>query len=631
MAAHPARPLRRRPRHGSLERPVNARMYRGTWLLVGLPLLIAAFTVARPAPLPAPTLPPTFDPDSARALAEDLADRHPDRSPGSLGATGAARWLSQHLAAYGFETQAQEFVETIPGRGKTRLVNLLAVAPGRSPRTIVVMAHRDNLGTGRGANDNASGTAALVELARAFTLTQVDTRAVGESVKPAHTILFLSTDGGAFGSLGAAHFVADRAYRGRIVAVINLDSIGAPAPARIQFAGDEPRSPAAAFVQTATSRLLEQTGREPARPSAFRQLIDLGFPFSLYEQAPFVARGIPAITLTTSGDRPPPSFGDTARDLNRLRLGELGRSAQTLLGSLDQGLELGPSRGSYVYLGPRLIRGWAIQLVLVASLLPFLAAAVDLFARCRRRRIALAPALRSYRSRLAFWLFVGALFWLFAVLGAWPDGTSRPLAPETEVAGTWPLVALAALAVPSALAWLVTRDRLIPRRQIDTAEELAGYTSALLVLGVLGLVVVATNPYALLFVLPSLHAWVWLPQVRDRPPWVRLAVLGAGLAGPLLLVSSFAVRFGLGFDAPWYLAALVAIGYVDTTTVLLFLAWLAAAGQLTALTVRRYAPYPSAAERRPRGPFRETVRRTVLAVRARRRNGRREEPAVAEL
>ena len=31
---------RRRSRPGSLERPINARLYRGTWLLVGLPVLL---------------------------------------------------------------------------------------------------------------------------------------------------------------------------------------------------------------------------------------------------------------------------------------------------------------------------------------------------------------------------------------------------------------------------------------------------------------------------------------------------------------------------------------------------------------------------------------------------------------
>jgi hypothetical protein len=604
-------------------------MYRGTWLLVGLPLLVAAFTVARPEPLPAPTLPPTFDADAARALAADLVQRYPDRAPGSLGASGAERWVSERLAEYGFETRRQEFSETVPGFGKTRLVNLVAVAPGRSAGTLVVMAHRDNLGTGRGANDNASGTAALIELARAFALTKTDSGGISTSVRPTHRIVFLSTDGGAFGGLGADHFASDPTQMENVIAVINLDSIGAAAPPRLQFAGDEPRSPPAALLQSAASRILEQTGRDPARPSALRQLIDLGFPFSLYEQAPFVGRGIPAVTLTTTGDRPPPPFGSSAPELNRLRIGQLGRSAQSLLGSLDQGLELAPSRGAYVYLGPRLVRGWAIQLVLIAALLPFLAAVVDLFAHCRRRRIPLAPALRSYRSRLAFWLAVGALFALFALAGVWPDAAARPLSPDTAVAGEWPLLALGALALLSISAWFVARQRLVPRRPVAVEEELAGYTATLLVLAVLALVVVATNAYALIFVLPSLHAWLWLPQVRDRRAWTRLAVLAAGLAGPLLLLGSFALRFGLGFDAPWYVAALVSVGYVNVAAVLAGLAWLAAAAQLTALATRRYVPYPSAAERPPRGPIRAFVRHLVLARRAR-RHARPEEPEVIE-
>ena len=52
-----ARATRARPRRGSVERPVNARLVRGTWLLVALPLLLAAFSVGRPQPLPPPTLP----------------------------------------------------------------------------------------------------------------------------------------------------------------------------------------------------------------------------------------------------------------------------------------------------------------------------------------------------------------------------------------------------------------------------------------------------------------------------------------------------------------------------------------------------------------------------------------------
>ena len=592
---------------------MNARTYRGTWLLVGVPALVAAFSVSRADPLPAPTLPPTFDAEGASLLTTDLATRYPDRSPGSPRAADAVRWVAERFRVYGFRARRQVFEADIPGRGRTTLTNLVVVAPGRSSSTIVVSAHRDNLGTGRGANDNASGTAALIELARTYA------RRVGrDQVVPAHRIVFLSTDGGAFGSLGAAHFAASRAYRGSIAAFVSLDALAGRGPPRLIFSGDEPRSPPVELVQTAAARVLEQTGDEPRHASARQQLIDLAFPFSLHEQAPLVARGIPAVTLTRGDERPEPALFDSPARIRPGRLAELGRSAQQLLVALDQGVELPASGGAYVYFGPRVVPGWAVELVLIAAILPFLSATVDLFARCRRRRIPLAPALRSYRRRLLFWLVAAGLCVLFGLAGAWPEGVGRPLAPETAPASSWPLAALAALGAAVAAAWLVARERLLPRRPVDAAEQLAGYTAALLVLAVLALLVIAVNTFALVFLLPSLHAWLWLPQVRERRAWVRFAVLAAGFAGPFLLVASFATRFGLGLDAPWYVAALVAVGYVDGTLVLLFLAWLPAAAQLCALAANRYAPYPSPAERPPRALPRELVRRAVLAHRRRR-------------
>jgi hypothetical protein len=596
-------------------------MYRGTWLLVALPLLVAAFSVSRPSPLAAPPLPPAFDPTAVRDLATALARSFPDRSPGSAGATGAAQWFAQQLAPYGFRTRTDTFFATVPGRGRVRLQNLVAVAQGRSPDTIVVMAHRDDSGVGQGANDNASGTAALIELARGYANPGGALRA-----RPTHRIVFLSTDGGALGGLGAAHFAADPVQSRDVVAVVNLTAIGGVGRPRLELAGDSPRSPAAALVETAATRILDQTGAMPTRPSALRQLVDLAFPFSLYEQAPFVGRGIPAVTLTSSGDRPAAAFGDTVERLDQIRLAQLGGSAQELLGSLDQGVDLAQGTSTYVFLGSRLIRGWAIELVLIAALLPFFAATVDLFARCRRRRIPLAPAFRSYLSRLGFWLLVGGIFELFRLAGAWPGGAGVAPSPQSSVATHWPVVATLGFLGVAVVAWFVARDRLIPRRRIGAGEEVAGYTAALLALAVVSLLVVATNAFALLLLLPSLHAWLWLPQSRAKPPWTRAAILVAGFAGPLLLLWSLGSRFGLGLHAPWYLLELTALGYVGTAAVVITLAWAAAAAQLVALVAGRYAPYPGPGERPPRGPLRELVRKIVLA-----RRGRRRAPAVVRL
>jgi hypothetical protein len=596
---------RRRSRPGSLERPINARLYRGTWLLVGLPLLVLAFSVAKPPALSAPNLPPAFDAGTAASLATDLASRYPDRTTGTAGARGAAAWFRQELAPYYFAVRADRFTTTIRGH-RTTLTNLVAEKPGLDPQhEIVVMAHRD----GDGANNNASGTAALVELARSYAPT-----AAAQRIKLPYSLVFLSTDAAAEGARGAAHFAAEPGMRGNVIAIVNLDSIGGAGRPRIVFGGDTARSPAPGLVETARAALAKEIGGDPSRPSGLQQLSDLAFPFNPYEQAPFVSRGIPAVTMTTAGARPPAAARGTVERLNTRHLESIGRAAQDTVDAMEQGVSLAQGPASYVFLGQRLIRGWAIEIVLVAMLLPFLAAAVDLFARCRRRRIRIAPALRSYRSRLGFWAWVGALFLVFGALGFWGSGDDRPPSLNSV---KWPMAALFALVILSCVGWVVARSRLLPRRAIHPEERLAGHSAALLALGVIGLLVAATNPFSLLFVLPSVHAWLWLPQVQDRRPAVRASVFLAGFAGPLYLVWTFATHYGLGWDAPWYIAKLFAVGYAPLPLLVIGVGWLAAAGQFAALAAGRYAPYPAPQERSKRGPLRELIRTLHLAHRRR--------------
>jgi hypothetical protein len=587
--------MRVRPRRGSVERPVNARLVRGTWLLVALPLLLAAFSVARPQPLPPPTLPPTFDVSVAEQLARELARDYPDRSPGSPGSLGAATWVSDQFELYGFEPRVERFTAQIPGRGDVELQNLVTVVRGASPRTIVIMAHRDNSGEGRGVNHNASGTGALIELARAFASVGGATLV---QAQPTHTLVFVSTDGGAFGALGAAHFAESSPYRENALAVISLDAIAGAGRPRIVIAGDTARSPSASLVRTAAQRVVEQTGTEVERDPALRQLLDLGFPFTLGEQGPFVARGIPAVTVTTlpGSARQATAFDDT---FDVQKLAELGRAAQTLIGSLDAGLELAQGTTSYIYFSTRIVRGWAIELVLMTALLPFLIGTIDLFAHCRRRRIPLAPAARSLRGRLYFWGYAAGLVFVASLLGVFPQGEPRPLPPDPSLYEPSPAV-LGILGVLLLVGWLVSRERLIPRRDTRPEETLAGHTVALLALGLISLLVVATNPFSLVFLLPSLYAWLWLPQAQASGPLARAGLLVLGFAGPLILLLSFSTRLGLGLETPWYLLSLVSVGYVPWIAVGLGFAWLAVAAQLTALAVGRYAPYSNGRHRRNR-------------------------------
>jgi len=49
---------------------------------------------------------------------------------------------------------------------------------------------------------------------------------------------------------------------------------------------------------------------------------------------------------------------------------------------------------------------------------------------------------------------------------------------------------------------------------------------------------------------------------------------------------------------------------------------------LTAIAAGRYAPYPSAAERPPRGPIRNSIRAIVLTARSRRRATAKDDEAL---
>ena len=590
------RPRPARPRPGSLERPLSARIYRGAWIVVVIPVLIVAFSVARQEPLAVPSLSSNFDPGAVvQTMTDDLAPNYPDRRPSAPNSGNLQNWIKGRFAELGLKTRVDQFDSQVPGLGKVSLSNVSATVHGRSPTEIVILAHRDNSGqVGGGVNDNASGTAAMLELARAYQ----NSSELIPPPEPAHTLVFVSTDGGAFGAVGAARFAQRHSAEHRIAAVIILDSIAGRGKPRVLFNGDTTSLAPPVLVATANEILHGQPDAVITHPNPADQLLDLAFPFSLYEQAPFVARGIPAVTITTAGDRYPAPLTDTAENISRAHLTQIGQATEQLLAALDQGApEPRISTASYIYLGGRFVHGWAIQLLLLAALIPALVTIVDLFARCRRRQIALRPALRSLARRLGYWFSLLVLFWFFAAVGLLPKGDGRPVSPDSHAATSLPLAALVVFAFLAFGAWLISRDRLLPRKEASGEQELAGYASALIVVAGVALVVAWFDSYALLFVLPPLHAWIWLPQMRGSRPWSSLTLLALGLLGPLLIFWELAVRLHLGFSVFWYVAKLASAGFLKLPFLLVATVLAAATAQLAALSVGRYAPYPASSER----------------------------------
>jgi Peptidase family M28 len=560
-----ARPriVRRRPRRGSVERPINVRLVRGASLVLVLPVLILGFTIARPGPVPTARVAPTFDAATATRLTRDLARDYPTRVPGSRVAIRASVWYRDQIALYGLPIRVQRFDEDIPGIGRTTLQNLITVVEGQSTEAIAFVAHRDNVLGTSGANDNASGTAALIELARAY----APGAGGAEGVRPLHTLVFVSADAGAYGGAGVRRFLRLAPEARTIVAAVVLDGLAGAAAPRIEVGGPGGRSPTPALVRTVGARLDAATARAIRGPGLLEQLTGLGLRFGYGEQSDFLARGIPAVRIGNAGDGMPAPSTDELGSVRPATVAFMGSAAEATLASLDQSVGLQRSTRGFLFIGTSAVRGWSLQLLLLALLIPFTAGVADLAVRLRRRGTAIRPALNALRRRFGFWLYAAAAVFFSSLAGVFSSGDG-PVSTSDPSIRSWPAGGLVVLGVALLLGWLVARMRLLPGHRGEPEADLAGQVAALLAVAASAVVVALANPYAILFVVPSLAAWLWLPQ----------------------LLSGEHDQLDLGGRSLLYAVSLATTGTVPWLQTLGFLLWLAAAAQLGAIEAGRYGP-----------------------------------------
>jgi Zn-dependent M28 family amino/carboxypeptidase len=178
-----------------------------------------------------------------RALSADSME---GRLIGSAGSARARAYIVRTFEAAGlerlgasyehpFETQKMHIQPPLgPGQVTYHGVNLVGLVRGRTlpGRYIVVSAHYDHLGAPKGeiyngADDNASGTAALPVLAEYF-----------RQHPPEHSLLFVALDGEERGLLGAkALLEAPPVPADSMVLDVNMDMIGRNAAGELYAAG----------------------------------------------------------------------------------------------------------------------------------------------------------------------------------------------------------------------------------------------------------------------------------------------------------------------------------------------------------------------------------------------------------
>jgi hypothetical protein len=208
-------------------------------ILLTATLSVAGLTV--PLLAQRPTEPPRLL-DDIRFLSDD---RLQGRMTGSAGADSAAAYLARRFSQVGLQPAAGGWFQSFtvgrdaPAARQTQSGaltgrNVIGILPGRDPvlrnQALILGAHYDHLGLGgfgsldpdstgivhNGADDNASGAAALIQVAARLAASP-----------PARTVVFIAFSGEELGLMGSAHYVREPIYPlAGTLAMVNLDMVG---------------------------------------------------------------------------------------------------------------------------------------------------------------------------------------------------------------------------------------------------------------------------------------------------------------------------------------------------------------------------------------------------------------------
>jgi hypothetical protein len=280
---------------------------KGQWP-VGASPLSAALAQGPLPPLrlpgrePLAELPPAFSAERMMKDVTRLSDPALEgRGLGSAGLESAAAYIAGRFREAGLEPAGepdQGYFRTWTARAgepqrEMELRNVVGVIPGArrewAGQSVVVGAHYDHLGRGwpdaraghageihPGADDNASGVAVLLELARVL----------AEGPPPPRSVVFAAFTGEEAGRLGSRHYVENAASHpaSDALAMLNLDTVG-----RL---GEGPLYVLGAESAREWPHILRGAGHV-----AGVQVRPVAEPLDASDQVSFIEAGIPAVQL----------------------------------------------------------------------------------------------------------------------------------------------------------------------------------------------------------------------------------------------------------------------------------------------------------------------------------------------
>ena len=321
----------------------------------------------------------------ARAIYMDIAylasDRLEGRGTGTPGNDSAAAFIARRFAMLGLQkvdtSFEQHFVaHPLTAHNESSLSlpteNVVALLPGTDPllrgQYVVIGAHFDHLGRStigaldpdrknvirRGADDNASGTAAVLELARLFATSP-----------PKRSLLFVTFSGEEMGLLGSEYFVSNSPLPlDSAVAMVNFDMVGRLREDKLIVYGVATATELPALLDSANA---QSSGDLSSSARLWRtplQITALGDGFGPSDHSSFYARNIPVLHFFTDLHEDYHSAGDVVAKINAPGEAHVVDVAQRVIRSIAdrparltfvRGAAPAPvtssRRGSEVYLG----------------------------------------------------------------------------------------------------------------------------------------------------------------------------------------------------------------------------------------------------------------------------------------
>ena len=165
-------------------------------------------------------------------------DKLKGRELGSPELDEAAQYIADKFKQYGLKpfttdgSYLQSWQQDVLDKKNLSLHNVIGIIPGTNPdlsQAVVLSAHYDHLGMGwpyhkdgnqgkvhNGADDNASGVAVMLEIAKSL----------GKSIKPERSIIFVAFTAEEAGLIGSKYFVKEYLKHNKLFANLNIDTVG---------------------------------------------------------------------------------------------------------------------------------------------------------------------------------------------------------------------------------------------------------------------------------------------------------------------------------------------------------------------------------------------------------------------